>query len=188
MSDEFLGDRKKALENEFFAKENAKLLEKLRAEKTKLASKEALAEASNIQDEELLDHLVSLDIGADTWTALSLVPLVEVAWADGRLERKERKAILEAAADSGVRPGKASYELLESWLESRPQPGLLEVWGEYVVSIAARLDADGKALLKSEILGRARRVAEAAGGILGLVKRISPEEQAVIDRLEHPFA
>ena len=33
MADEFLGDRKKALEDSFFAKENAKLVERLRAEK-----------------------------------------------------------------------------------------------------------------------------------------------------------
>ena len=116
MSDEFLGERKKALENEFFTKQNARLLEKLREEKKRSAAREALAEASNIRDPVLLDHLVGLDIGPDTWTALALVPLVEVAWADGTLSRKERKAILEAAADNGVRPGKPSYELLESWL------------------------------------------------------------------------
>jgi hypothetical protein len=187
MSDEFLGERKKALENEFFAKENAKLLEKLRAEKEKLAAKEALAEASNLRDEQLLDRMVELDIGADTWTAVSLIPLVEVAWADGTLAAKERKAILEAAADTGVLPGKASYGLLESWLASRPGPEMLQLWGEYVVAIAERLDPEGKAILKAEILGRARAVAEAAGGLLGFGNRISPAEQAVLDRLEHPF-
>ena len=71
---------------------------------------------------------------------------------------------------------------------SRPGPGLLEVWGEYVVSIASRLDASGKELLETEILGRARRVAEAAGGILGLVGKVSAQEQAVLERLKHPFA
>lgn len=187
MSDEFLGDRKKALEGSFFAKENERLLGKLREERAKLAAREALAEASNIRDEMLLGRLVELEIGADTWTALSLIPLIEVAWADGRLEGKERKAILESAASTGVRPGKASYELLESWLESRPPAELLEVWGEYVVGIANRLDEDGKRVLREEILGSARRVAEAAGGILGIGRKISAEEQAVIDRLEHAF-
>lgn len=187
MPDEFLGERKKALENEFFAKENARLLEKLRAEKARSAARDALADASNIQDPALLDHLVEIGIGPETWVALSLVPLVEVAWADGTLDAKERKAILGAAADTGVRPGKASYDLLESWLESRPAPAMLEAWGEYVVSVASRLDASGKETLKAEIVGRARRVAEAAGGLLGFGKKVSPEEQAVLDRLEHPF-
>ena len=63
MSEEILGERKKALENEFFAKENQRLLERLRKEREKLAVKEALAQASNIQDEVLLDRLVELEIG-----------------------------------------------------------------------------------------------------------------------------
>ncbi len=186
-SDEFLGDRKKALEESFFARQNELLLEKRRAEKTRLAAREALQEASQIRDEAVLERLVDLEIGPDTWTALSLIPLVEVAWADGVLEDKERKAILEAAADTGVRPGKTSYELLESWLGEKPDGRLLEVWGEYVVGIAGRLDESGKRTLHDEIIGGARRVAEAAGGILGFGNKISSEEQAVIDKLERAF-
>jgi len=187
MSDEFLGDRKKALEDSFFAKENERLLEQLRSEKAKLAAKEALREASQIQDEAVISSLVDLEIGPDTWTALSLIPLIEVAWADGVLEDKERRAILEAATDAGIRPGKASYELLETWLGEKPDGRLLEVWGEYVVGIAGRLDESGKRTLRDEIIGGARRVAEAAGGILGFGSKISSEEQAVIDRLEQAF-
>ncbi|MGH0028148.1 MAG: hypothetical protein ACQGVC_00025 [Myxococcota bacterium] len=184
---EFLGDRKKALENEFFVKENARLLEKLRQEKLRVAAKEELAEASGIRDEALLDHLLDLEIGPDTWTALSLVPLVEIAWADGHLDERERGAILQAAANTGVRPGRASYERLESWLERRPEPALLEAWGEYVIGIAARLDIDGKSLLRDEIVGGARRVAEAAGGMLGMGSKISAAEQAILDRLAKAF-
>lgn len=186
-SDDFLGDRKKALEESFFAKQNELLLEKRRAEKTKLAAKEALQEASQIHDDAVLTRLVELEIGPDTWTALSLIPLVEVAWADGVLEDKERKAILEAAADTGVHPGKTSYELLESWLGEKPDGRLLEVWGEYVVGIAGRLDESGRRALHDEIIGGAKRVAEAAGGILGFGNKISREEQAVIDELERAF-
>ena len=186
-SDEFLGDRKKALEESFFARQNELLLEKRRAEKTKLAAKEALQEASQIRDDAVLTRLVELEIGPDTWTALSLIPLVEVAWADGVLEDKERRAILEAAADTGVRPGKSSYELLESWLGEKPDGRLLEVWGEYVVGIAGRLDESGRRALHEEIIGGAKRVAEAAGGILGFGNKSSSEEQAVIDKLERAF-
>jgi hypothetical protein len=187
MSDEFLGDRKKALEESFFAKENQRLLERMREEKRKLAAKDALAGASRIQDDALLDRLVELEIGPDTWTALSLIPLVEVAWADGVLEARERRAILEAAANTGVTPGKASYDLLETWLGQRPDARLLEAWGEYVVGIAARLDETGRRTLHDEILGGARRIAQAAGGILGLGNKISSEEQAVLDRLDRAF-
>jgi len=187
MSDEFLGDRKKALEESFFAKENERLLERLREEKAKLAAKEALAEASNIQDDAVLTQLVDLGLAADTWTAISLIPLVEVAWADGVLEPRERRAILEAAESTGVTPGKASYDLLESWLGEKPEAKVFAVWAEYVVGIAGRLDDSGKRTLHDEIIGGARRVAESAGGILGFGNKISSEEQAVLDRLEQAF-
>jgi hypothetical protein len=41
--------------------------------------------------------------------------------------------------------------------------------------------------LKQDLLGRARGVAEAAGGFLGLGKRISSAEQAVLTELEQAF-
>jgi hypothetical protein len=186
MADEFLGDRKKALEEAFFAKENARLVEGMRAERAKAASKSALSEASGIRDDALLDRLVELEIGPATCTAISLIPLVEVAWADHVLDRKERSAILEAAAELNVRPGTESHELLESWLSAKPDGRLLEAWGEYIVGVAGQLDAEGRRILHDEVLGRARRVATAAGGMLGW-KAISPAEQAVIDLLEEAF-
>jgi len=187
MADEFLGDRKKALEESFFAKENARLLEKMKAEKQKLADVEALAEISQLPDQALLERLVELHIGPDTWAALSLVPLVEVAWADGDVQRNERAAILAAAADQGIAKGTPSYDLLEGWLDTRPGPELLAAWGEYAVELAAALSAPERAALRAEIIDRARRVADAAGGILGFGKT-SEAEKAVLAELEKPFS
>jgi hypothetical protein len=187
MPDDFLRERRKALENMFFAKKNQELLDRLRAEVTKLNARDELARASRIKDGTVVDRLVELEIGPETWTALTLIPLLEVAWADGVLDDKERKAILEAAADTGINPGKPSYELLERWIDGQPDGRLLAVWGEYVVGIAGRLDDAGKRALHDEIIGGARRVAEAAGGILGLGNKISKVEQAVLDRLEQAF-
>jgi hypothetical protein len=186
-SGEFLGDRKKALEDSFFAKENKKLLDRLRAEKEKKAAKEGLAQVSGISDAVVLDRLVEIGIGPDTWTALSLVPLVEVAWADGKLDAKERRAVLSAAEANGVSAGSPSYQLLESWLAQRPQARLLEAWGEYMVGVCGQLGEGEREALKSEILGRARSVAEAAGGILGLINRVSAEEEALLAELEKAF-
>jgi hypothetical protein len=187
MDREFLGDRKKALEESFFDKENRKLLEKLRAEQRKKEAKAGLAQIAGIRDEAVLAKLVELGIEPDTWTALSLVPLVEVAWADGTLDDKERRAVLSAAEAHGVASGSASHQLLESWLRARPDARLLEAWGEYMVGVCAELEEGPRRALKADILGRARAVAEAAGGILGLINRVSAQEEAVLAELEKPF-
>ncbi len=187
MSDEFLGDRKKALEESFFAKENARLLQRLREDQAKKAAKQGLVETSGIADSEVLDKLVELDIGPDTWAALSLAPLVEVAWANGKVEDKERKAVLSAAEANGIAVGSPSHELLESWLRNRPDGRLLTAWGETIVAMSAKLDDADRERLKQEILGRARAVAEAAGGFLGITNKVSPEEGVVLKQLEKSF-
>jgi hypothetical protein len=40
-------------------------------------------------------------------------PLVEVAWADGKLDRSERDAILAAAVAEGIAKGSPAYEILD---------------------------------------------------------------------------
>jgi hypothetical protein len=188
MSEEFLGDRRKALEEEFFAKQNQRLLRQFRETMVVKAKHEALAAASGITDAAVLAQLAAVDLSSETMAALALVPLVEVAWADGTLDAKERSALLAAAEHAGLSQDSASYQLLEAWLRERPSPKLLAAWKAYVASLARTLDVQAKAALKQDLLGRARGIAEAAGGILGLGQRISSAEQAVLTELEHAFA
>ena len=134
MSDDFLGDRKKALEDSFFAKQNAELLERMRAERAHQATREELERVSGLGDPEVLAKLVELGIAPETWSAISLVPLVEVAWANGQVEEKERIAVLSGAEANGVIAGSPAHQLLEGWLSRRPDARLLAVWGEYIVA------------------------------------------------------
>ena len=85
-----LDERRKALENVFFEKENEKLLTKLRDEKQLAAQRQALFDVTKIQDETVLDHLIEVGIRAETWLAISLLPLVEVAWADRIVQDEQR--------------------------------------------------------------------------------------------------
>jgi hypothetical protein len=188
MSEEFLGDRRKALEEEFFAKHNQQLLRQLRETTAAKAKHEALAAASGITDAAVLAQLAAVGLSSETVAALSLVPLVEVAWADGRLDDKERGALLAAAEHAGLSKDSASYQLLEEWSRQRPSPRLLAAWKAYVAALSRMLDVQATQALKQDLLGRAREVAEAAGGFLGLGKRISSAEQAVLTELEQAFA
>lgn len=186
MSELTLEDRARALENQFYEKENK---EKLAAMKEKLdakSSRDELRKASGMTDETVLDQLVALGLKANTIAALSLVPLVQVAWADGEIQDNERTAILQGAHGKGLEEGTDGYELLQTWLKKAPGPDLFSAWEAYIKALAAQLNDEQNRLLRNQIVGFAKMVAAAAGGILGFGK-VSSSEEAVLTRIEAAF-
>jgi hypothetical protein len=176
----------KALEESFFAKENDKLLADLREEAARAERRSALREAMALDNEQVIDALLELDVLPETVAAFSLVPLIEVAWADGEIHQKERAAILKAAEARGIEIGSANHDLLESWLNDKPEKELMDTWKTYAHALHESLDPDLADALKDRMVSRARSVAEAAGGFLGL-GAVSPAEQAILDELDHGF-
>jgi hypothetical protein len=118
------------------------------------ATREALAKA--ITKPAVLERLMELGIRAETVAALSAVPLVEVAWADGALNAKERRAIVERAA---IAPDSTEGALLETWLDRRPDPKLLIAWTQLVQAMSEQMGPDETTRFKTELLARARAVA-----------------------------
>ena len=185
-SNEALEKRGHSLEEAFFQKKDASLLEKLREKRLADVTKEDIAQATGITDGELLERLVAMEINLQTLTALSVVPLVEVAWADGRIEKNERDAILQAADEAGIPKDGPGYRLLNEWLAEKPDMQLLACWKDYIATLADTLDAEAYAQVRDNLLERARGVATATGGILGL-GAISAPEQAKLAELEAAF-
>ena len=70
----------KALEDSFFAKENERILQELRAAKKREEKKKEFRKHLSIDNDEILGALVDLEVEPETLIAFSLVPLVEVAW------------------------------------------------------------------------------------------------------------
>lgn len=172
-----------ALEEAFFAMENKRLLEEMRTKHRNEKRREGIRSALSGPDDAVVDHLLELGLEPETVLALAVVPLAVVAWADGEVQAHERTAILAAAAEQGVVPGEASHTVLTSWLENRPSDELYDAWKRYVASIWPRLTEAERADMRERVLGRARQVAEAAGGFLGLGRKISKAEEQVLDKL-----
>jgi tellurite resistance protein len=172
------------LEDEFFARENAQLLEQMRRTADEEARREALRKVVLIEDEAFLNRLVALGITAETALALRLIPLIFVAWADGEVDDREREAILRAARVRGVAAEGTALSLLETWLSRRPDPAFLGLWKDYIRGVWDRFTRDEQWQMRRNLLGSAREVAEAAGGFLGLTSKISAHERAVLEDLE----
>jgi hypothetical protein len=185
--DDVFADRRKALEEEFFRKADQRLVEQLRAKQEKTALRESLTQLGVSSSDSLVDALFDQSVTPQALAALTLVPLVLVAWADGSIDQKEKSAILQAAASLGVPSDGPGYALLQTWLENKPPAKLIHTWESYAAALATNLSPAQRDLMKADIVDRARKVAEAAGGFLGLGSKVSVSEREAIQRLEKAF-
>lgn len=183
----FLEDRRRGLEDAFFAEQDAILRRRLRAGDVARERQDALRAASGIEDDAVLDRMSDLGISAETLTALSLIPCVVVAWSDGGIDPREREAALSAAEQAGLDRNGPAYALFKGWLTKRPSPELLATWEAYVTALLPTLDFDARQVFRANLLGRARSVAS-SGGLLGLGRTIPAVERAALAQLERVLA
>jgi len=181
--DNAMAKRGKALEEEYFHRKEKELKEKLRQRRAAEAQMSELAEATGNPNEEVLKTLQELGYTRDTVALFHYVPLLHVAWADGKVSRQERELIVEAARTHGISEGSAADKQLSDWIDNRPSEEFFE---QTLRIMGALLDttprADGT-VGSQGMLDEAKRLAEASGGILGFGSKISPEEQALLDRI-----
>ena len=187
MSAGFSGEQGRTLVDAFFHAKDQQLLKEFRKRLERKDRRAQLADACGIHDEAVLDRLIELDIKPETLAAMTVVPLVQVAWADGKVQPEEREAIITAAKESGVKPHQGHYPMLEHWLDERPSREMLEAWEHYIRALCKRLSAEEIVELKRDVMTLARKVARAAGGVLGLGNKVSKAEREVLDELEKAF-
>ena len=184
MSKRTLLDRQKAINKTFFPLRHRSVLKPPTSEPTHAQKKRALTEVSDITNGEMLDRLIASGIDQNTLSALTLIPLIEVAWADDQLDAEERGLVLAAAKRH--RFNRDSYTLLKYWLE-HPSEGLMEVWRDNVEGLLELMSDSERSTFCADIFGRAKEVAEATGGVLGIGK-ISKLEREVLVEIESVFA
>jgi hypothetical protein len=184
--DMYLDVQRRKLEDAFFQENDKKLIENLKKMQRMKETADVLAGVSGIHNQKVLQKLVELDVRPETLASLSVVPLVEVAWADGSLSKEEEAAVLTAAAARGIKPGSVEYGLLREWLDNKPPAKMLTAWIHYVEGLCEKLTAHEKESLKKQLLGQAQKVAEASGGLMGM-GAISKEEKEVLKKMEKAF-
>jgi hypothetical protein len=175
-----------SLEDAFFRKRDAELLTEMRRREALQTHKKMLTEVSGITDDAVLEQLVAHNIQADKLAAFSLVPIIEVAWADGEIQPGERAILIHAIEETGIPKDSISFQLLNQWIETRPEPKIMKLWTSYAQALAAKLPPEICESIKGTILSHARSVAQAAGGFLGL-GRTSSAEDKVLQILEKAF-
>jgi hypothetical protein len=186
MKPELTEKRRQTLEDMFFYEQDRRIIEQRAKLQQMRLTRASLAKVSGIQDEALLDKLMELEIRPETLATLIGVPLIEVAWADGAMDDKERKKLFDYAEKAGLRQKGLDPKIMSAWLKTKPDPALLKAWKHYIQTLCKELGAHERKALKDEVMADARAIAEAAGGILGLGK-ISAEEKAMLKTIEEAF-
>lgn len=137
-----------------------------------------------MDDRELTEALARLGLDRRNHRAVALLPLVEVAWADGRVQRAEKRLIGEIAQRYGLEPGD---EWLQRWLKKRPTPTTFLAARTVLLALMAR---SGRAEVKApddlaDLLDLCVAVAEAAGGLFGLAFTYEQSERECIQEIAH---
>jgi hypothetical protein len=175
-----------SLEDMFFFEQDRRIIEQRTKLQRMKQTKAALAKVSGIHDDGLLEKLIAMDIRPETLATLIGIPLIEVAWADGVMDVKERKKLFEYAEEAGLRQKGLDPKIMSAWLQKKPDPALLEAWTRYMQTLCKELSAHERKALHDQVMADARSIAEAVGGILGYGK-ISAAEKAMLKRLEGAF-
>ena len=170
-------------EEEYFRRKDRELVEHLRRAAEADASRRALERTSGIHDPVMLQELEALGFTPDTVSLLPLVPIVQVAWAEGGVSDDERRLIVQFARGRNIREGSLADQQLSAWLEQRPSEA---VFARATRLIRAMLDHPGGQTGSwsiDELIHHCEEIAEASGGILGFHK-ISGEERALLGRIQ----
>jgi len=141
-----------------------------------------------MNDEQMKQELAFLGIEAESYGLVGLLPLVQVAWADGTIHDRERDLILEIADRRGFLD-KGGQETLEGWLEQPPSPYYLTRARKVLSELVNRSrglgkDVDVKTL--DETVAFCEGVARAAGGLFG-VGAVSRDERLAIEEIAAAF-
>lgn len=179
---DMFASRRRASEEEYFRKQEQQLIEKLRKRAEEEAGRRQLAERSGVADEDILRDLQALGYTPETVMLLHLVPLVQVAWAEGNVSEHERDLIVQAARSRGVAAGSAADRQLAAWLTTRPSDAFFETTLRAIRAMFEARPADEREASRQDLLTYCTAIASASGGILGFGK-VSDEERQLLARI-----
>jgi hypothetical protein len=170
------------LEEQWFHEQEARRREQIREEFEAKAAEEhnkrEIAGQLGTDDAAVVERIHRLGLSGDVVQIIHLLPLVQIAWADGAVSIAERTAILRAVQAHGVEPGSPAATFMASLLESRPSDTLLEEILAILRDILAARDLHPTSMLEA-----CQKVAEASGGLLGLGNKVSAEERDAIQKV-----
>ncbi|HET9265446.1 MAG TPA: hypothetical protein VFO14_20505 [Vicinamibacterales bacterium] len=174
-------ERGRTLEEEYFRKKDRELIEKMKQAAAAEQARRDMGTKTGLTDPDMLHELEELGFTPETVSLLPLVPLVQMAWAEGGITKDERKMLIDLAHARGMTAGSPAEQQLNDWMARRPDDS---VFTRATRLIRAMLSVGGQTdLTADDLVKYCEAIASASGGILGIIGKISAEERALLKSL-----
>jgi hypothetical protein len=171
--------RGRALEEEYFRKKDRELIEKIRQAAATEQARQDLGRKAGFDDPELLQELGDLGFTPDTVGLLPLVPVIQIAWAEGGITKAERDLILRLARSRGIEAGSPADLQLTEWITNQPSEAVFARARRLIRAMFDPGSAPAGDLTADDLVKYSEEIASASGGFLG-IGRISAEERALL--------
>ena len=138
-----------------------------------------MIETLKLPSRDLAERLVRLGFDSETACVLHILPLIQVAWANGEISRRERSRILHVLKLREVPEGSRAWVMCESLLSARPTDAFLQSCRE-VLRDVLHSGKPGQDLEERQLIDLCVDIAEVSGGLFGLHRTVSAAERTVI--------
>ncbi len=171
-------------EERHFQKENERLLANLRGEV--LADKETrerwarIAAAVGSKDLSLGHRLEDLGFTEETAGVLFLCPLVEVAWADGKVGYEEAYQLVEELRKRGMRATGPAYDFLSKITLERPSDEFFDGCNLVIRELLNELPEEEREQKATNLAELCAQIAEASRGFFGFGPKVTKEEREAL--------
>lgn len=175
-------------EDKYFEQKQSEWREDVRRDKRLEAirnqEKEGIADVLETS-EDVADEALELGFDRDTARVLPLVPLIQMAWADGDVSSAESRTVRELAKRFGLEAGSEAFDFLQLMLNERPSDLFFKRVNRVVRHLITETPENWD---YGSLVELVEQVAEASGGFFGLTNPINSDERDLLQDFAELFA
>jgi hypothetical protein len=183
VSDDVGAKRQRVSEEDYFRKKDRELIERMREAAAADQARRELGAKTGLTDPALLGALQELGFTPATVALLPLVPVVQMAWAEGGVTPVERAMVVDLARKRGIEAGNDADRQLSDWLTLRPSQDVFDGAMRLISAMLATASGSHGGVNADDVIQSAEAIASASGGILGIGK-VSAEERALLAQIQ----
>ncbi len=135
-----------------------------------------------MKDPDVIRALGELGMDDLSYKAVAMLPLIQVAWADGAVQDPEKALVLDLA-ETRFEVGEEGAILVKDWLRYPPSADYFRKGRDALVALVTKEPEHGLGEgLLDELVELSKRVAKSSGGLFG-IGAVSRSESQALDQI-----